>query len=65
MANRQPLHGTGEKPDLNQGGMVMPTITGVSHVSLTVNDLGKSEAWYPEVLDVQKVATASRSIATA
>lgn len=33
----------------------MPTITGVSHVSLTVNDLGKSEAWYRDVLGFEKV----------
>jgi len=33
----------------------MPAITGVSHVSLTVNDLGKSEAWYRDVLGFQKV----------
>ncbi len=33
----------------------MPAITGVSHVSLTVNDLGKSEAWYRDVLGFQKL----------
>ena len=33
----------------------MPAITGVSHVSLTVSDLGKSEEWYREVLGFQKV----------
>jgi catechol 2,3-dioxygenase-like lactoylglutathione lyase family enzyme len=33
----------------------MPAISGVSHVSLTVNDLGKSEAWYREVLGFEKV----------
>ena len=33
----------------------MPAITGVSHVSLTVSDLGKSEAWYGQVLGFEKV----------
>jgi catechol 2,3-dioxygenase-like lactoylglutathione lyase family enzyme len=33
----------------------MPAITGVSHVSLTVSDLGKSEAWYRDVLGFQKL----------
>jgi catechol 2,3-dioxygenase-like lactoylglutathione lyase family enzyme len=36
----------------------MPVITGLSHVSLTVSDLGKSEAWYRDVLGFQKVVEA-------
>jgi catechol 2,3-dioxygenase-like lactoylglutathione lyase family enzyme len=33
----------------------MPTITGVSHVDLTVTDIEASEQWYAELLGMQRV----------
>lgn len=33
----------------------MPTITGVSHIDLTVTDLDRSEAWYSELFDMKRV----------
>lgn len=33
----------------------MPTITGVSHIDLSVTDLDRSEAWYTELLDLKRV----------
>jgi catechol 2,3-dioxygenase-like lactoylglutathione lyase family enzyme len=33
----------------------MPTITGISHIDLTVTDLDRSETWYSELLDMKRV----------
>ena len=33
----------------------MATITGISHIDLTVTDLDRSEAWYSELLDMKRV----------
>jgi catechol 2,3-dioxygenase-like lactoylglutathione lyase family enzyme len=33
----------------------MATITGISHIDLTVTDLDTSEAWYSELLDMKRV----------
>ena len=33
----------------------MPTITGVSHIDLTVSDLDRSEAFYADLLDLSRV----------
>jgi catechol-2,3-dioxygenase len=33
----------------------MPTITGVSHIDLSVTDLDRSEQWYSELFSMQKV----------
>ncbi len=34
----------------------MPSITGVSHIDLTVSDLDSSEQWYCDLFGLQKVA---------
>jgi catechol 2,3-dioxygenase-like lactoylglutathione lyase family enzyme len=33
----------------------MATITGISHIDLTVTDLDRSETWYSELLDMKRV----------
>ena len=33
----------------------MPTITGVSHIDLTVTDLDRSESWYAELFTMKRV----------
>jgi glyoxylase I family protein len=33
----------------------MATITGISHIDLTVTDLDRSEAWYSELFDMKRV----------
>ena len=37
----------------------MPTITGVSHIELTVRDASRSAAWYERVLGMRRVAEES------
>lgn len=33
----------------------MPSITGVSHIDLSVTDLDRSESWYAELFDMKRV----------
>lgn len=33
----------------------MPTITGISHIDLSVTDLDRSESWYAELLGMKRV----------